>query len=215
MEYTVFPVGPIAANCTIIWDNVSCEAVICDPGGDGQRIIREVQQRKLNVTGLLCTHAHFDHIDAVGEVRKAFPDAVIMLNKGDEDLYNNTEVQGQAFGMRANTPPPVDRWIGQDDVIMVGNKQIKVLFTPGHSPGHVCFAFTHNNLDHIACGDTVFAGSIGRTDLWGGDFQTLINAIVSQLFIYPDKTVLIPGHGPETTVGHERKYNPFLVGQSL
>jgi len=215
MEYTVFPVGPIAANCTIIWDDVSCEAVVCDPGGDGQRIVSELQQRQLRPTGLLCTHAHFDHIDALSDVRAAFPDARIMLHKSDSELYNNTAVQGRAFGMQANTPPPVDRWIDQDDIIMVGEHKIKVLYTPGHAPGHTCFAFDHNGLDHIVCGDTVFAGSIGRTDLWGGDFKTLINSIITQLFVYTDNTVLIPGHGPETTVGHERTHNPFLMGQSL
>jgi len=202
-------VGPLQVNCFILADDKTKEAVVIDPGDDAGDILKVVREKGLKVKYIVNTHGHFDHVGA----NKALRDetgAELLIHEADSPVMATSSKQSLAFGIKTVSSPPADRYLKHGDVIQAGEISLKVLHTPGHSPGGVCLleqgmAFT---------GDSLFAGSIGRTDLHGGDLMTLLRSIKTNLMVLPDDTKVFPGHGPASTIGDERKENPFLNAQS-
>jgi hydroxyacylglutathione hydrolase len=202
-----FPVGPLKCNCSIIACKETNEAVIIDPGGDAQHIIDVIEKHKLKPRYLLHTHAHFDHVIATRAMKEA-TGAKILLHRSDKFLYDNLIQQGKLFGVQLDEPLPIDEYLEDDKDIIVGKVRFKVLHTPGHTPGSACFYLDEESL--LLSGDTLFARSIGRTDLWGGSFEQIIKSISDRLFVLDNETRVIPGHGPETTIWIEKRENPFF-----
>lgn len=198
-------VGPLMENCYILGDDKTKIAAVIDPGDEPERIVERLEKRKLQCTHILLTHAHVDHVSGINGVVKA-TGANVYIHKDDAFMLKSAPVQALAFGMKPFLPPKVDRYLEDGEIIEIGNLKVKVLHTPGHSSGGVCFLVEKC----IFVGDTIFQGSIGRTDLPGGNYNELINSIETKIFTLPDDTVIYPGHGPETTVGYEKKYNPFF-----
>lgn len=203
-----FPVGPLQCNCSIIACKETGEAAIIDPGGDADRIIKLIQKYKLKPKYLLHTHAHFDHIIATRAVKEA-TGAKIYLHQADKMLYENLIQQGQLFGLQIDAPLPIDEYLEDESAIVIGKVKAKILHTPGHTPGSACFCLNDQE-SLLFSGDTLFARSIGRTDLWGGSFEDIIKSISNRLFILDDETRVIPGHGPDTTIWTEKRENPFF-----
>jgi len=203
-------VGMLQTNCYLLADHERRKAVVIDPGAEGKRIYSRLEELGLELSAILVTHAHFDHTMAAWTLKKRCG-AEIYLNS--EDRKSLLEI---IFGLAARflsetrpvSPDEVDRTLSQGDRLEFGAISIEVLSTPGHTPGHVSFYL--RDQDIIFSGDLIFAGSIGRTDLAGGSFQQLIDSVRSKLFPLPDETVIYPGHGPSTTVGKEKKHNPFF-----
>lgn len=202
-----FPVPPLGCNCSILGDPVTQQAIVVDPGGAHDRILWEVQAMGLQVVSILHTHAHFDHFLASGEMKKA-TGAGLWLHQDDEELWNALEVQCQVFGVPYQPVPPPDYWLKDEEKIVVGGLEGIAVHTPGHTPGSMCFHFVADNL--VLSGDTLFRGGIGRTDLWGGDFDAIQRSIQERLYALPEDTKVVPGHGAETVIGMERDTNPFV-----
>ena len=198
-------VGPLQANCFIIADEDTGEAAVIDPGGDGSVILKKLESKSWKAVAILNTHAHFDHIAANAELVQG-TGAPLMVPRLDEPLLDQAALQARMYGLEVQASPKPDRLLDDGDKVDIGNEQIEVIFTPGHSPGGVTFLTSIG----IFPGDALFAGSIGRTDLPGGDFATLIQSIRNRILALPDETQVFPGHGPATTVGQEREFNPFL-----
>jgi glyoxylase-like metal-dependent hydrolase (beta-lactamase superfamily II) len=196
---------------------VSCretgEAVLIDPGDEVDALLDRASASGLSVRAILLTHAHVDHITGVARAKARHPSAPVWLHRGDLFLYDGLVEQAGMFGLRAEPAPPVDRFYDSGRSLAFGRCIVEVLSTPGHCPGGVCLAIGRagETARELFVGDTLFAGSIGRTDLPGGDYATLIRSIRDVLFAFPDGTVVHPGHGPDTTIGRERTTNPFLV----
>src|SRR5262245_4143906 len=196
-----FPVGPLQCNCTILGDPASGKALVIDPGDQGPEIVRRLAKRGLRAIALVHTHAHFDHVGATRHVAEATK-AEIRLHQGDEPLYENLAMQGAAFGFTFDDVLPVSRWMTDGETIKAGGIEVEVLHTPGHTPGSVCFSLAGSE-PILFAGDTLFQGSIGQTDLWGGDSRLILRSIKPRLYGLPEETLVIPGHGPETTIGEE------------
>jgi glyoxylase-like metal-dependent hydrolase (beta-lactamase superfamily II) len=203
-----FPVGPLQCNCSIVACKETGEAAIIDPGGDFKKIVDACNANNLKIKYLLHTHAHFDHIAGSKELKQA-TGAQILLHKGDQWLYDNLTKQGSMFGFRFDEPLPVDRWLEDDEIIEIGKVKTSVIHTPGHTPGSLCFAAADKE-SILFSGDTLFHRSIGRTDLWGGSYEQIINSIENRLLTLDDSTRVICGHGPDTDIWSEKKQNPFL-----
>lgn len=190
----------------------SCPAtkkgLLIDPGAAVTSMLEAVEDQGISVSDILLTHAHVDHIDGVARAKRA-TGAPIHLHRDDAPLYDQASLQAQMFGVHLETPPPLDEYLRHGQVVSFGECSFEVRHTPGHSPGHVILV----SPGLAIVGDCVFSGSIGRSDLPGGDFQTLMASIRGEILSLPDETVLFPGHGPTTTVGHERVSNPFLAPQ--
>lgn len=188
------------------------EAVVIDPGDDVVEQLRIVDRERVNVKMILLTHAHLDHVTGVGPA-KARLGVPVWLHRDDLFLYERAKEQAQMFGLDAEQPPAPDAFYENDQRFVFGNLAVEVSHTPGHCPGGVCLAIGRQGQSgrDLFVGDTLFAGSIGRTDLPGGDFDTLIASIRNVLFQYPDETIVHSGHGPDTTIGDERRTNPFLT----
>ena len=195
------------------------EGVVVDPGDEVSELIGAAKRHGLRITRILLTHAHLDHVTGVAAAKRAF-DVPVYLHDDDEFLYNAAVQQGLMFGLRVEQPPPVDLHYGDGVDVSFGDFAVDVHHTPGHCPGGVCLAVSAKSADaempsgqphHLFVGDTLFAGSIGRTDLPGGDHSTLIRSIRTVLFAFPDETPVHSGHGPDTTVGEEKRTNPFLT----
>jgi hydroxyacylglutathione hydrolase len=203
-------VGPLQVNCFIVADEKTREAVVIDPGDDAADILKMIKDKDLKVKYIVNTHGHFDHIGANKAVKEA-TGAEILIHEADAPVMAHAAQQSMSFGMRPVSSPLADRFVKHGDVIAAGEIALKVVHTPGHSPGGICLleqgvAFT---------GDTLFAGSIGRTDLPpGGDLKTLLRSIKKNLLTLPDDTKVFSGHGPASTIGDERRENPFLNDQS-
>ena len=203
-------VGPLACNCALLACEETREAVLIDPGDEAPRILEAVAKANVTVKYLLHTHAHFDHVGATAGVRAKL-DAKTCLHRGDEDLYRNLPLQGRMFGVPMDAAPPLEKYLEDNEVLAFGRYRIEVVHTPGHSPGSVCFRVTGDGQERLFSGDTLFQGSIGRADLWGGDGRQLIRSIKTRLLAFDDEIPVYPGHGEATKIGTERRSNPFLT----
>ena len=204
-----FPVPPLGCNCSIIGDPVTKQAVVVDPGGASERIVREVADLGLTVSRILHTHAHFDHFLASGQMQAA-TGATLCLHPDDRPLWDMLEEQCRLFGVPYAPVPPPDYWLVDDEVLSIGSLRVAALHTPGHTPGSMSFYVP--SAETVVAGDTLFRGSIGRTDLWGGDFDTIERSIRDRLYRLAEETVVVTGHGPETVIGVERTTNGFVRG---
>lgn len=208
LQVQQFTLGPLATNCYIVFDKGTREAVVIDPGLDCEPVLAAIEA--LNVTHILLTHGHFDHIGGVAQVKQQ-TNAEVWIHEDEKDWLPDPELNRSVFWLEDPivAPSPDHVWHGGETLTFLGSP-VKVLFTPGHSPGHVSLQW--NNI--VFAGDALFAGSIGRTDIPGGDHDQLMNSIQRELLTLPDETLLLPGHGPKTSVGIERQTNPFLVGHA-
>ena len=204
---------PFYKNGYLLGCDTTREAVLIDPGDEVDELIRTVSDRRLLVRHVLLTHAHLDHITGVARAKTAFADAPVVLHAADLPLYEAIVQQGLMFGLAVQQQPPPDRFYAPDEIIRFGTHTIHVHHTPGHSPGGVCLevADAEGEGPDLFVGDTLFAGSIGRTDLPGGDYGTLIRSIREVLFPLGDSARVYPGHGEPTTIRRERLANPFLT----
>jgi len=202
-------VGPLQVNCFILADEKTKEAVVIDPGDDAEDILKVIREKGLTVKYLVNTHGHFDHVGANKALKEA-TGAELLIHEGDAPVMASAPLQSRAFGMSAISSPPADRFVKQGDVITAGDVALKVLHTPGHSPGGISLL----ERGMVFTGDALFAGSIGRTDLPGGDLMTLLRSIKTNLLSLPDDTKVFCGHGPASTIGDERNDNPFLNKQA-
>ncbi|MCP9462894.1 MAG: MBL fold metallo-hydrolase [Nitrospira sp.] len=202
-----FAVPPLGCNCSIIGDPVTKQAIIVDPGGDPERILREVRRLGLTVSHILHTHAHFDHFLAAGLLKQA-TGAILCLHQDDLDLWKNLDVQCRLFGVPSATVPMPEHWLKDEERLSVGEIPLLALHTPGHTPGSMSFHVPGEKL--VLAGDTLFRGGIGRTDLWGGDYDAIEQSIRERLYTLDDATVVVTGHGAETEIGWEKETNQFI-----
>jgi hydroxyacylglutathione hydrolase len=219
-----FPVGALGCNCTIVACPDTKEALVVDPGDEAARILAELADAGVRAVKIVHTHAHFDHVMATGEVA-ARTGAEILLHRDDRWLYDHAIMQTELFGLARPgdaPPPPPTRALAGDEALAFGRREARALHTPGHTPGSLCLfvdgvtatatvaGTAAVEAPLLFAGDTLFRGSIGRTDLWGGSFESITRSIRERLLTLPDDTVVVPGHGPETTVAAEREDNPFV-----
>ena len=207
MLMKTFEVTQLGCNCTVLADETTRDAVVIDPGGDLQLVLPFLREHDLKVKMAVHTHAHLDHIGGTRGLKEN-TQATIWLHKGDAWLYENLPMQCMLFGWDPTPPPPVDEWYEHGQTLRCGGLALEVLHTPGHSPGSVCFFLKESGL--LFSGDTLFQSSIGRTDLWGGNHEEIIESISSRLLALDDRVRVVPGHGPATSIGAERRSNPFL-----
>lgn len=207
MIHEILPVGPLQCNCSIIGDETTREAMVIDPGDDIADVLAIVQKHNLQVKQIVITHAHIDHVGGAMKLRAA-TGAPIVLNHNDYMLLKMLDLQAAWIGMASPGKVEIDHSIAEADKIVAGSLSADVLHTPGHTEGSICLYFPTEK--KLIAGDTLFAGSIGRTDLPGGSFEKIIASLHGKLMALPDETVVVPGHGPVTTIGEERESNPFL-----
>ena len=207
LEVIPIPNGSFAQNCYLVYHPGHSDTVIVDPGEETARFLAEADRVGRSITAIWLTHAHADHIAGVAGVRHA-TGAPILIHPADLPLYRGLPEQGLWLGLRFAAPPPPDRLLADREVLHLGGVGVEVRHAPGHTPGHVCFVAP----GLVLAGDLLFEGSIGRSDLPGGDAATLLASIQRELLSLPDETVVHPGHGPATTIGKERRTNPFLAG---
>lgn len=205
MIINVLEVGPIMANCYIIGCEETKEAAVIDPGADSGRILTALADQNLTAKYLINTHGHFDHVGANKKMKEA-TGAEILIHAEDEPMLGQLSATASAFGLSAENSPSADRLLAEGDTVTFGKITLGVLHTPGHTLGGISL---HTN-DCIFVGDTLFAGSIGRTDLPGGDYGTLIASVRNKLFALADNVKVYCGHGPSTTIGNEKRFNPFV-----
>lgn len=199
-------VGPLGCNCFVVGDAVTRRAIVIDPGGDANRIAAGLKEKALVVTAIVATHAHFDHLVAAEALRE-LTGAPFYMHDADKPLLDWYEESGRMFlGIELGPPPAVDTSATEGDVLAAGDVRLEVVHTPGHSPGSISLLAP----GAVFSGDTLFAGSIGRSDLPGGDGDTLLGVIRSKLLALGDEVAVHPGHGPSTTIGEERRSNPFV-----
>ena len=207
-----FVVGQLETNCYILGDEKSKDALCIDPGGRVDEIIAAVNKAKLSIKYIINTHAHFDHVGGNGPLKK-ITGAKLAIHSEDVMLLESVALQGAEFGTDAVPSPSPDILLKDGDTIKVGNLMVSVIHTPGHSQGGICLflKLTDNNEEILFTGDTIFAGSIGRTDLPGGSYKDIIASIKSKILPLGDDVRILPGHGPETTIGREKRFNQFLI----
>jgi len=207
MILETFPVGPLHCNCTILGDEVSRQAMVVDPGDNIPEILTRLAKHGLTVRQIVVTHAHIDHVGGAALLKKV-TGAPVFLNQQDLDLLGMMEMQARWLGIPTPEVAPPDASADDGLALGVPSFPAEVLHTPGHTPGSICLLFPGPQL--LLAGDTLFAGSIGRTDLPGGDGRRILRSLRDRLLVLPDVTRVLPGHGPETTIGEERQSNPFL-----
>ncbi len=198
-----FVVGPLENNCFIIADENSRECLVIDPGDEPDRILDSINENNFQLKYIICTHAHFDHIAAVSDIKEETK-AKIVLHRDDLEIYKSTKDQAVAWGFELESQPEPDMFVSEGDMIEIGDLRFDILHTPGHSPGGICLY----GEGILIAGDTLFAGSVGRTDLHGGDINELKKSF-KRLMSLPDNVRVLPGHGPESTIGHEKVDNLF------
>lgn len=215
-------VGPFQCNCHILACPRTGDALVVDPGDEPSKLLRAVEEMKtpsgqsIRVKYLLHTHAHLDHIGATRKLKEAWgtEGAQIALHRGDEEIYLNLQKQGQLFGLQYDAPLPIDEFLEDGRLLEVGDLRLEVIHTPGHSPGGVCFRLKEDASlgvqGRVFSGDTLFQGSVGRTDLWGADQEQMFRSIRERLFSLEDDLPVCPGHGPDTRIGVEKRENPFV-----
>jgi hydroxyacylglutathione hydrolase len=228
--HEVIPVGPIQCNCSILGDRLTREAIVVDPGDDVDRILEILRRHDLKVRAIVSTHAHIDHVGGLAILHQA-TGAPVLIHKDDLDLYRNLHIQAEWMGVP--TPPLTDikDFVKEADALRWGGFAARVLHTPGHTPGSISLVVEEGGpglatdtgspivesakpiilQPRLLAGDTLFRGSIGRTDLWGGSYPQILNSIREKLFVLPDEIVVYSGHGGLTTIGFERENNPFFL----
>ncbi|OCW57390.1 MBL fold metallo-hydrolase [Hoeflea olei] len=207
----IIPVTPFQQNCTVLFDQDTNSGVVIDPGGDIDVILQTVSENALTLEAIWLTHGHIDHAGGADLLREKTGLKIIGPHEADLVLLSGLEEQSRMFGLEMDVRNVVpDRWLNDGDKLTFGNHEFDVYHAPGHAPGHVIFYSAEEGFAHL--GDVLFAGSIGRTDLPGGDHQTLLNSIRTKVFPLGDDTDFICGHGPGSTIGEERRTNPFLKG---
>jgi len=204
LRYEILPVGPLSCNCVLVWDSDPGTGVVVDPGDEAERIAHRVEQLGFRVVALLHTHAHFDHVGATADLQQRWG-VPALLHPDEEGLLERLDLQTGLFGMDPVPRPTVDPL--QPGEVHWG---LRVLATPGHSPGGCSFYAAFDGGGFLLAGDTLFEGGVGRTDLWGGDARLLERSLREVLYGLPDETVVIPGHGPLTTIGREARTNPYV-----
>ena len=210
MIHEILAVGPLQCNCSIVGDEQTREAMVIDPGDDVELLMELVRKHGLTVKQIVITHAHIDHVGGAMKLRR-LTGAPVLLNQNDHALLKMLDVQAAWIGMRAPEPVAVDQSIRDADYIAAGALKGTFLHTPGHTEGSVCLYFPSEKM--LFAGDTLFAGSIGRTDLPGGSFDKIMASLHGRVLSLPDDTIVVPGHGALTTIGDERETNPFLIGR--
>ena len=217
--HEILPVGLLQCNCSVVGDPVTREAIVIDPGDEVDRILEVVARHGLKVNAIVNTHAHIDHVGGLSRMREA-TGAPVLMHQEDLELYGHLGVQAAMIGMRVPARTEVDGFLGEGEKICWGSFSAQVIHTPGHTRGSVCLYLPvegsgsgPDQTPKLFAGDTLFAGSIGRTDLWGGSFEQIMRSLKTKLLELPDETIVYPGHGPETTIGQERVGNPFVTGK--
>ena len=205
-------VGPFFKNGFVVGCEETSEAVLIDPGDEVEALLAAAERRALSIRHILLTHAHVDHVTGVAAAKRAL-DVPVYLHRDDQFLYDRAVQSGAMFGLQVEPQPKIDRYYTPGEVITFGRYEVRPHHTPGHCPGGVCLQIGRKGEQgkELFVGDTLFAGSIGRTDLPGGDFNVLIASIRDVLFAFGDDAVVHPGHGPDTTIGRERTTNPFVA----
>jgi hydroxyacylglutathione hydrolase len=205
MQIETLAVGPLQVNCFIVACEKTRETLVVDPGDEAERILQRLQENDLQLKIVVNTHGHFDHIGGNRRLVEA-SGAELLIHQADLPVLRRAREHAAIYGMSVTPSPEPTRLLAGGETIEVGEMSLQVLHTPGHSPGGICLL----GEGHLFVGDTLFAGSVGRTDLPGGDHDTLIDGIRRQLLILPEATVVHPGHGPDTTIGREKRINPYL-----
>ena len=208
MIHEIIPVGMLACNCSIVGDESTGEALIIDPGDEIDRILEILKRHNLRATQIIATHAHIDHVGGIDKLRRTCG-APVLLHEDDHVLYQNLSTQADWLGVEPPGVAEIDQFVREGQTIRCGELAFEVLHTPGHSPGSISL-HRKGGERQIFSGDTLFEGSIGRTDLWGGSMEEILRSIKERLLVFDDATRVFPGHGAATTIGHEREMNPFL-----
>ena len=214
--HITIPVGMLQCNCTIIGDPLTLEALVIDPGDEVSRITDLLTRHNLTVKAIVSTHAHIDHVGGLSKLHR-LTGAPVLMHPEDLPLYQAMEMQAAFLGVPAPEISSIDNLLKEGDTLRWGDYQARIIHTPGHTPGSVCLYVPQEAgsvtlvAPQLLAGDTLFAGSIGRTDLWGGSMPQIMDSLRSKLLQLPDSTVVYPGHGPATTIGTERHSNPFLI----
>jgi len=208
MIHEILPVGPLQCNCSIIGDEITREAMVIDPGDDIEDIQALLRKHNLKVKQIVITHAHIDHVGGAMKLRAA-TGAPILLNQNDAALLNMLDVQAAWIGVAPPGKVEIDHSVTTGETVSAGSHTAQILHTPGHTEGSICLYFEAEK--KLIAGDTLFAGSIGRTDLPGGSMQKIMRSLHDTVLALPDETLVVPGHGELTTIGNERQSNPFLI----
>jgi glyoxylase-like metal-dependent hydrolase (beta-lactamase superfamily II) len=208
MIIETFPVGWLQCNCTILGDEVTGEAIVIDPGDDALEILTRLEKHGLTAKQIVCTHTHIDHVGAICELQER-ANTPASIHKADFFLFEKLDVQAQWIGMPMPKRGSIEHFVQDGEAVSCRGVEMGVIHTPGHTPGSTTFHLGGDR-NILFTGDTLFAQSVGRTDLWGGSHPELIASIQKKLMTFDDDTLVISGHGQSTTIGHERRYNPFL-----
>ncbi|MHA3060568.1 MBL fold metallo-hydrolase [Acinetobacter sp. ANC 4636] len=212
LQVKIVPVTAFAQNCSIVWDDDSKQAVLIDAGGDAQKLQQEVEALGLTVQALWVTHGHLDHVGAVGELARVWQVPVIGPQQEDQFWLDALQDVSVRYGFPIPEPVHVTQWLEGGETLSLGSHQFEVRYAPGHTPGHVMFYSAEYGL--LWTGDVLFKGSIGRTDFPRGDHQQLLDSIQRECFSLPDDTQFISGHGPISTIGYEKQFNPFVASKA-
>jgi hydroxyacylglutathione hydrolase len=207
--HQILPVGLLQCNCSIFGDEQSREAIVIDPGDNIDAILAILEKHALRVKAIMITHAHIDHIGGAAKL-KAATGAPVLMNARDRELYNQMDVQAAWLGVEPPSRTEIDSAVEDSDTLTLGPAEFRVLYTPGHTQGSISIWIPSEN--KVIAGDTLFRDSIGRTDLPGGNPRQILRSIADQLLRLPEETIVVPGHGPNTTIGREKERNPFLQG---
>ncbi len=213
--HITIPVGMLQCNCSIIGDPVTREALVIDPGDEVNRILDLLGRHRLTVKAIVSTHAHIDHVGGLSKLHQ-YTGAPVLMHRDDLPLYQAMDIQAAFLGVLPPELTDIDQLLKEGDVLRWGSFEAQVIHTPGHTPGSVSLYLPHEAgkitvpAPQLFAGDTLFAGSIGRTDLWGGSMEQMMDSLRSKLMRLPDETIVHPGHGPATSIGNERQSNPFL-----
>ena len=212
MQIRTFAGGDFQENGYLAVSGEHGPGIVIDPGAVAPSMARVIREEGIGVEAIVLTHAHLDHVEGIPAIREVAPDAPIYLHEGDRRLYENVDAQARAFHLPLVGPlPPIDRELVPGEDFLFGETRLEIRFAPGHAPGHVILYSEEDGVAFV--GDVVFQGAIGRADLVGGNLHQLMDSIRTKVLTLPDETRLLSGHGPETTVGWERRTNPFLTGQ--